>query len=153
MAGSDHEELQVSIRWGRRISPVVVTVLLSVTGAGGATYAVSGAEREKAEIDRRLAEQAAEAAEAEQKQLRERICVLERELTAAVSRTVSLSAADAEPSKARKAQAAARAVERFSESARDWPCPSTAQDFERRVQRPLSQRAANALPATVPDRR
>ena len=122
-------------------------------GSGGVTYAIGSADREKAEVSRRLAEQEAESAVIEQTALRERVCVLERELTAEVSARVSLSAADAEPSKPRKAQSAKRAVDRFDETAEDWACPATPQDREKRSQRPLWKRAQNALPATVPERR
>jgi hypothetical protein len=150
---SEHEELSIGIRGSKRIMGALITVLLSTTGAGGVTYAIGSADREKAEVSRRLAEQEAKAADTELTVLRERVCVLERELTAEVSARVSLSAADAEPSKARKAQTAKRAVDQFDETADGWACPSTPQDREKRTQRPLWKRAANALPGTVPERR
>ena len=149
---SGHEELALKVRASSRVATALITILLSTAGAGGATYSLGSADRERAEIDRRLAEQAAEAAETEQAVLRARICTLERELTAEVSARVSLSAADAEPTRSRKAQAAALAVKHFDAMAEDWACPATAADREKRTDRPLWKRAQNAMPATVPGR-
>jgi hypothetical protein len=150
---SSHEELAINVRASKRIAGLLITVLGSWLGAGGVTYSLTAAERERAEVDKRLAEQRIAGYEADQSALRERVCVLERELTAEVASRVSLSAADAEPTRSRKAQAAARAVERFNETSEDWPCPTTPADREKRTQRPLWKRAANALPGTMPERR
>ena len=147
---SGHEELAISVRGTRRVSTALITVLLSATGAGGVTYGLTSAERERSEVDRRLAEAAAAAQETERQQLVERLCDLERELVAEVASRVSLSAADAEPVRSRKAQAAAQAVERFTESSEGWPCPSSPDDRENRSKRPLFKRAASAMPARVP---
>jgi hypothetical protein len=149
---SGHEELAISVRGTRRVSTALITVLLSVTGSGGVVYGMTAAERERSEVDRRLAEGAAAAQETERRLLLDRICTLERELVAEVSARVSLSAADAEPTRSRKAQTAALAVRHFDDVAKDWPCPDTAADRESRTDRPLWKRAANAMPATVPGR-
>jgi hypothetical protein len=150
---SDAEELSVKIRASKRIGALLITVITSVVGSGGVTYSLTAAEREQADVAKRLHEQRIAGYESELRALRERTCVLERELTAEVGSRVSLTAADAEPVKARKAQTAKKAVDRFDDTASDWPCPSTAQDFAKRTQRPLWKRAANALPAVVPERR
>jgi len=148
---SGHEELAISVRGTRRISNALITVLLSSLGSGGVTYGLTQAERNRSETDRRLAESAAAGTEAEMKLLRERVCVLERELVAEAKARVSLSAADAERVKARKAQSASDAVKRFKDSSEDWACPATAEDRESRTRRPLWKRAQSALPGTVPE--
>ena len=150
---SGHEELAISVRGTKRISNALITVLLSSIGAGGVSYGMTQAARERSEVDRRLAESAAQAQEAERRLLLERVCVLERELTEEVAARVSLSAADAEPMRSRKAQTAATAVKHFAETAENWACPSTAEDRADRTTRPLHKRAQNALPSTTPDRR
>lgn len=149
---STHDELAISVRGTKRVSQALITVLLSTLGAGGASYGMNAAERERSEIDRRLAEGAAAAQETERKLLIDRICTLEYEIVEAQAARVSLSAADAEPVRTRKAQTAALATERFKESAENWPCPATAEDRAARMRRPLHVRAQNALPATVPGR-
>lgn len=150
---SGHEELAISVRGTRRVSSALITILLSATGAGGVSYGITSAARETSDVNRRRVESALEASEAERKLLLERLCVVERELVAEVAARVSLSAADAEPMRSRKAQAAALAVEHFNATAESWPCPATAEAREGRTDRPLWKRAANAMPATVPGRR
>jgi hypothetical protein len=148
---SGHEELAISVRGTRRISNAIITVMLSTLGSGGVTYGLTQAERNRSETDRRMAENAAAGTETDMKLLRDRVCTLERELVAEAKSRVSLSAADAERVKTRKAQAASIAVERFKDAARDWPCPTTAEDRESRTRRPLWKRAQSALPGTVPE--
>ena len=149
---SGHEELAISVKGTKRVSQALITVLLSTVCAGGASYGMNAAARERSEIDRRLAEGAAQAQQTERKLLIDRICTLEYEIVEAEIARVSLSAADAEPVRARKAQTAALAAKRFKESAEEWPCPSTAAELAARVRRPLHVRAQSALPATVPGR-
>jgi len=81
----------------------------------------------------------------------ERLCMLERELVDEVGARVSYQAADAEPTRARRAETARAAVEAFEAATERWPCPLDARDRAERARRPLSRAASSAL-ATSPPR-
>jgi hypothetical protein len=152
----DRESLHVRVSGSAKTWSAILAAISAL--GGGGYYGLRQRERlDELELNVTELQNARATAERESEEQaqfwRDRFCDLETELVDEISSRVSLSAADAEPNRSRRADTAGSAQRAFDAASARWPCPFTPQALDERQRRAsLRALAAGALSTRPPGR-